>query len=51
MAGADAGLEIFRHRLFFVELSGRLLALRYASTIPTRNDLAAEATLAVGVPF
>jgi hypothetical protein len=49
-AGADVGLELFRHRLFFAELNARAIWFIYFSGSP-RTDPAGEATLAVGIPF
>ena len=49
--GADVGLELFRHRLFFAELNARAIWFIYFGDASPRTDPAGEGTLAVGIPF
>ncbi|HXU64170.1 MAG TPA: DUF4349 domain-containing protein [Polyangia bacterium] len=48
-AGAEAGVELVRTKLFLVDLTGRVLGFVYGKGVP--NDLVLEGVLAAGVPF
>jgi hypothetical protein len=49
--GASAGVEIHRSRYLLIDLQGRAQALFYGKDEDTRNDIALQGSLAVGVPF
>jgi hypothetical protein len=48
-AGAEAGVELVRYKLFLVDLTGRVLGFVYGKNVS--NDLVVEGGLGVGVPF
>jgi hypothetical protein len=55
-AGAEVGVELYRHRLFLVDLSGRVLGLWYdkEDTEPPgarASDIAIQGVLGIGAPF
>jgi hypothetical protein len=48
-AGAEAGVELVRYKLFLIDLTGRVLGFVYSKDVS--NDLVLEGVLGVGVPF
>jgi hypothetical protein len=49
--GVEAGVEIFRTKLFLVEVSGRALGLWYNRDAAPRTDAVLEGIVGFGVPF
>ena len=49
--GADVGVELLRHKLFLVEISGRALGLWYHRSSAPTSDLVLEGTVGIGIPF